>query len=211
MSKKSADLSVEEMEQIAAQLVAASEGLMSVPSAMKTAGFSTPQRKNATLTKRACRKSKGLKVVYVKKPTQTKTSSGTTTCTPAGNPSDEVAVDPAENASVSSLSNPPSNDSSGAHQTLTATSAKSVKRNLEADGSAEKKRQRTSKQKNEADAAQRRREKLESNAIKQATNRLAHIQTLSPSHVLKNGPNRGWLTMLMNYSKQTSAAKPCQK
>jgi len=53
----------EAKERIAAQLVTASEGLISVPQAMKAAGFPTPDRKNSTLIKIVWRKSKDLVVV----------------------------------------------------------------------------------------------------------------------------------------------------
>jgi len=63
MSKKASAMDKEAKERIAAHLVTASEGLISVPQAMKAAGFPTRDRKNSTLIKRAWRKSKDLVVV----------------------------------------------------------------------------------------------------------------------------------------------------
>jgi len=66
MSKKAAAFDKEAKERIAAQLVTASEGLISVPQAMKLADFPTPDRRNSTLIKRVYKKSKNLIVVNQK-------------------------------------------------------------------------------------------------------------------------------------------------
>jgi len=63
ISKKDSEMDKEAKDRIAAQLATASKGLISVPQAMKAAGFPTPDRKNSTLIKRVWRRSKDLVVV----------------------------------------------------------------------------------------------------------------------------------------------------
>ena len=46
MSKKGGSVSKEDRERLATQIVAASEGLLTVPQAMKTAQLQTPDRMN---------------------------------------------------------------------------------------------------------------------------------------------------------------------
>ena len=60
MPPKNKPISQEDRERIAAQLVASSEGTMSVPDAMKQANLETPIRKNDTVRKRVYRNSKKL-------------------------------------------------------------------------------------------------------------------------------------------------------
>jgi len=56
-------MSKEDRERLAAQVVAASEGLITVPRAMKTAWMQTPDRKNPSAQKRVYRQAKNLVVV----------------------------------------------------------------------------------------------------------------------------------------------------
>jgi len=59
-------LSGEEKERLAMQIVAACEGIISVPKAMKQVGFNAPTRKNTTISKRVHRTSKNMAVVKEK-------------------------------------------------------------------------------------------------------------------------------------------------
>ena len=104
MPKKKTNLSVAEKERIAAQLLAASEGLFSTAQAMKTAGLKTPER-SETSKKRVYRKAQKIKLVGHKDGVATLGSS-TTVSTPR-----QLLMEPNTNSqlSVSSLSAPPSN------------------------------------------------------------------------------------------------------
>ena len=104
MPKKKTNLSVAEKERIAAQLLAASEGLFSTAQAMKTAGLKTPER-SETSKKRVYRKAQKIKLVGHNDGVPTLASS-TTASTPR-----QLLMEPNTNSelSVSSLSAPPSN------------------------------------------------------------------------------------------------------
>jgi len=58
MPKKKVQRSQEEKEKLAARIVASSDGEISIPAAMKTAGINTPSTKNNTIYKRVHRESK---------------------------------------------------------------------------------------------------------------------------------------------------------
>ena len=115
--KKRPVLSVNEKERIAAQLLAASEGLISTAQAMKTAGLRTPER-SETSKKRVYRKAQKIKCVGVDDGATTLASSGSAS-TPR-----QLVMEPNLNSqeqSVSSLSAPPSNSpSTTTAQTTTA-------------------------------------------------------------------------------------------
>jgi len=107
--KKRPVLSVEEKEQIAAQLLAASEGLLSTAQAMKTCGMTSPQRSESR-KKRVYRKAKKIKCVGLDDLTTTIAASASAS-TPR-----QLVMEPVptsqEQHSVSSLSAPPSNSPS---------------------------------------------------------------------------------------------------
>jgi len=73
--KKRAVLSVEEKEQIAAQLLATSESLISTAQAVKTAGLKSPER-SETNKKRVYRKAQKIKCIGVDESASTIASSG---------------------------------------------------------------------------------------------------------------------------------------
>jgi len=83
------------------------------------------------------------------------------------------------------LSNPPSNASSTTCLSTTTNEVSEIQRSLVNDiAKGKKKRRRTSKQKNEADALKAKRKKQESKAAKFATKQIAFTQQVSPSHTL---------------------------
>jgi len=167
MSKKGSAVDNEAKERIAAQLVSASEGLISVPQAMKLAKFPTPDRKNSTLIKRVYRKSKNLVVVDQKSRASDATSKSASVVPPAeliGGTN--VAAD---GHSVSSLSEPPSGQSRTTINSVPAEDVNSVKRTLAPPTHEGVKRRRTSKQKHQDDADKKRRQNNEKAAIKMAT------------------------------------------
>jgi len=179
-------LSDETKERLAAQMVAASEGLVSVPQAMKQVGFDTPSRKNRTITKRVLRQSKNFVIVDEKKVSRTSAaSSGSMAASVLENPT-TTRTNVLETASLSSLSNPPSNSSSATRLSASQADAAAVKRSLAIDDAEknEKRRRRSSQQKNNADAVKAKMRKQESKAVKFATRQIAFTQTVSPSHVL---------------------------
>jgi len=102
MTKKKTNLSVEEKERIAAQLLAASEGLISTAEAMKTAGLKTPKQ-TETSKKRVYRKAQKIKLVGPDDGVTTLASSATTS-TPRHLIKEP---NPTLQHSISSLSAPP--------------------------------------------------------------------------------------------------------
>jgi len=121
MSKKALANDKETKEHIAAQLVAASEGLISVPKAMKTAGFPTPDRKNSSIIKRVHRKSKS----------QKSRASDATSKSDAADLVDLTTIAaPADGQSGSSLSEPASGPSRATTNSLSIDDVNSVKRAL---------------------------------------------------------------------------------
>jgi len=185
MSKKTSALSSEEKEWLAVQIVAASEGIISVPKAMKEVGFDTPTRKNTTISKRVYRTSKNM-VVVKEKPG----SAGSISI-----PSTRVAtvVGASVNSSVSSLSNPPSNRARGRATRQSIDTPESIKRTLPLADPPPKKRRRTSKQKNQDDAAKAMETKKQNHAIKMVTKKIAFAKTVSPSHPYAKMPQRDFV------------------
>jgi len=109
-------MSKEDREQLAAQMVAASEGPISVPQAMKTVRMQTPDRKNPSVQKRLCRQAKTLVVVNYQ---SIGTSVASTPLQAEHQPPIAITQNGTDTASVSSLSEPPTNSSK--ETTITAT------------------------------------------------------------------------------------------
>jgi len=103
MPKKKNNLTVEEKERIAAQLLAASEGMLSTAEAMKSIGMTTPQRSESR-KKKVYRRSKDIRLVSGKDASVTVASS-----TAASTPRQLMMEPNSQDQSVSSLSAPPSN------------------------------------------------------------------------------------------------------
>jgi len=173
MSKKVAGKSKEDLERLAAQIVAASEGLITVPQAMKTARMQTPDRKNPSVQKRVYRKAKSLVVVD-----QKSLSIGASTTAASVDILDvaNAQIDTnktIDNNSVSLLSEPPSNSSKQTTISAGVEDVNSVKRSLVVGGgdddSAKKKTRRTPKQKHREDAEKLQQFAREKQAIKMAT------------------------------------------
>jgi len=104
--KKRPVLSKEEKERIAAQLLAASEGLISTALAMKTVGFKSPERDEKT-KKRVYRKAQKIRCVGGHDDTTAMWGSSASTSTPR-----QLVMEPnprSQDHSISSLSAPPSN------------------------------------------------------------------------------------------------------
>ena len=183
MSKKTSDAPIEEKERQAAQIFVAFEGRISVPQAMKHAGFDAPMRKNPSTAKRISRKAK--KLIVVDKST---VSSGEVASTPSTSTTVLASSIQAPNAntgsSVSSLSAPPSQSSRSTNQSATLVEQQQVQRNLLC-APPTKKRRRSSKEKHKDDAEKRRAEKLESKAIKTATTRIANMATMPDGNPMK--------------------------
>jgi len=162
----------EAKERIAAQLVTASEGLISVPQAMKAAGFPTPDRKNSTLIKIVWRKSKDLVVV------DQKSRSGDSASKTVSNKPQPARIEGqtvvGDGQSISSLSEPPSGPSRTTTNSVPIDDVNAVKRALVPPPHKVVKRRRTSKQKHQDDADKRRRLNNEKSAIKMITNEIDH-------------------------------------
>jgi len=162
----------EAKERIAAQLVTASEGLISVPQAMKAARFPTPDRKNSTLIKRVWRKSKDLVVV------DQKSRSGDSASKTVSNEPQPARIEGqtvvGDGQLISSLSEPPSGPSRTTTNSVPIDDVNAVKRALVPPPHKVVKHRRTSKQKHQDDADKRRRLNNEKAAIKMITNEIDH-------------------------------------
>ena len=100
---------------LVAQIVVASEGLISVPKATREVGVDTPSRKNNTISKREHRAAKGLVIVDEK----TVSFFATVVASTGSNRVSTVVAASIEHSSASSLSNPPSNTTTrNARQTV---------------------------------------------------------------------------------------------
>ena len=179
MSKKLSALSDEAKERLAAQIVAASEGLISVPKAMKQVGFDTPTRKNNTISKRVYRTSKRM-VVVDEKTVPSSASASASVSTPRACVTSVVAGS-LENSSVSSLSNPPSGKATRRRNTPESFATPNSP-TLPLPDVPSKKRRRTTKQKNQDDAGKMTKKRKENHAIKMVTKQIAHYKSLSPTH-----------------------------
>ena len=178
MSKKGGSMSKEDRERLAAQIVAASEGLISVPQAMKTARMHTPDRKNPSVQKRVYRQAKNLVVVNHR---SIGTSVASTPLSAEQQPPIGMTQHGTDTASVSSLSEPPTNSSKETTNTATTEDANQLKRTLPVidDASSVKKQRRTPKQKHRDDAGKRRLQLRETEAIKMATREI-HTRKIMP-------------------------------
>ena len=171
MSMKDGSMTKEDRERLAAQIVAASEGLITVPQAMKTARMQTPDRKNPSVQNRVYRKSKSL-VVVDQKSMSTPASASALHETAMDFVNTQIDTAKNDNQSMSSLSEPPSTGNSSRQTTNSAPveEADAVKRYLDVvDNSVKKKTRRTPKQKHNEDAEKLRIKKKESQAMKMAT------------------------------------------
>jgi len=117
MSKKGGPMSKEDREWLSTQIVAASEGLMTVPQAMKTARMQTPDRKNPSVQKRVYRQAKNLVVVDHRLIGTASVSMPASMAKPSDISNTQNGLD---NASVSSLLEPPTNSSKETTTTATA-------------------------------------------------------------------------------------------
>ena len=190
MSKKKAELDLSAKERIAAQIVAASEGLISVPKAMKIAEIATPQRSNDSVRKRVYRESKDLAVVS-KKAVEITVNKKPPPRTPHAN----LASVPRDN-SISSLSR--NSTTTGTPSSGGSLVSELAKRRLPIDdvldgadtAEREKKRRRTSKQKHADDAEKRKQQFRESQAIKHATKTIVARKNMAEEHPFKNKSQR---------------------
>ena len=172
--KKRPVLSVNEKERIAAQLLAASEGLISTAQAMKTAGLKTPER-SETSKKRVYRKAQKIKCVGVDDGATTLASSGSAS-TPR-----QLVMEPNLNSqeqSVSSLSAPPSNSPSTTTAQTTTAEQETIRRQLDPP----KRMRRTSKQKHQEQSEKNKRRKQQSMATKMATTQVQAAKLMDPSN-----------------------------
>lgn len=199
MSSKRSRGSESPRERIAAQIVAAGEGHITVVEAMKKAKIPTPERKNLTKQKRVYRNAKKLVVVHESDiaPVDDDSLEGLV----ARMPRMPSAVDHGGSNSVSSLSGSSDMPSTGGTTVPSVAGVDSiddVRRNLmlddaeDGDGDALTvdtsttiKRRRTTKQKHQAEAEKRKIEKKESQAIKMATIRINNMKDMSPSNPKK--------------------------
>jgi len=157
-------------ERIATQLTA-SEASISVPQAMKAAGFPTPDRNNSTLTKRAWHKSKDLVVV------DQKSRSGDSALKTVSNDAQpsrieellSVMANQCHHSQSHHLAHPEQQQNSAPNDDTTA-----VKRALVPPPHKVGKCRQTSKQKHQDDADKRRRLNNEKAAIKMITNEIDH-------------------------------------
>jgi len=182
MAKKKPSLSLEEKERIAAQLLAASEGLISTATAMKYAGMRTPER-DETRKKRVYRKAQKIKCIGVDAMSSNPASSAS-----ASTPrqlvmeSDQLS----HSQSVSSLSAPLSNSpSTGTMQGPPTAGQDELRRQLEAACEAKpppRKHRRSSTQKHIEESEQNTKRKKQATAIKIATQQIAATMELSPSN-----------------------------
>ena len=185
-----------ERERIAAQIVAAAEGRVTVQEAMKRARIPTPQRNNDSKRRKVARKAKKI-VVLNEKDALNLQKKDATPVEAAGVdrvqelPASAIGISSGAASVCSSLSQ--EQPSGSTHATSrTSNDLDDIRRVLNgstpssADASSStKSRRRTSKQKHREDAEKRATEKRESKAIKVATTRIAAIQLMSPSNPKK--------------------------
>jgi len=189
MPKKKVNLSVEEKERIAAQLLAASEGIISTAEAMKIATLKTPERSEAR-KKKIYRRAKTMKVSGRDNGVITFGSS-TTASTPRQL---QMEADPTSQHSVSSLSAPPSNSTSAStNQGLVTAEQEGLRRQLANDSVSPstnnpqpKKRRRSSQQTHLEQAEKNKKRKAHAEAVKTATTIISSKSLLSPSNPNKS-------------------------
>jgi len=185
MPKKKTNLSVEEKERIAAQLLAASEGLISTAQAMKTAGLKTPER-SETSKKRVYRRAQKIRLIGQEGGATTYASS-TTASTPRQLVMQQNRT---SQLSVSSLSAPPSNSTSNSTNQGPPTEEQEelrrdllvVDTSLTGNNYTPRKHRRSSKQTHLEEAEKQKKRKVQSAAVKTATTRIVNTLELSPSN-----------------------------
>jgi len=191
MPKKKKDLTAAHRERIAAQILAASEGLISTAAAMKSVGFKSPER-DETTKKRVYRLAQKLR-------TGGNTASMASTSMSTHR---QLVMEPnpgLEQQSVSSLSAPPSKlPSTSTNQGPTTLDQDALRRDLavtstRVPGSASsdgKKRRRSLSQKHIEEAEKNRKRKKKAAAIKLATNQIMATKAMSPSNPNKTKSQR---------------------
>jgi len=175
--KKRPVYSVEERERIAAQLLAASEGLLSTAQAMKQAGLNSPEMSESR-KKSVYRHAKDITFVS----TKDSTASSASASTPR-----QLVMEPnptSQEQSVSSLSAPPSNSPSTTIQQATIPEQETLRRQLANvnTGSPTKRTRRTSKQKHFEDSEKNKKRRKQATATKIATTQVAAAKLMSPSN-----------------------------
>jgi len=183
MPPKKRVLTVAEKERTAAQLLAASEGLISTFQAMKTIGLASPQRSDSR-KKRVHRHAQKIKIVRSNEASTTTRSS-----TVASAPRQLVMGinKMAQDQFVSSLSAPPSNSRSNCNNQGPETREQNeLRRQLAINSTKEdvvpqKKRCRSSQQKHLEESEKNEKRKLQSAAVKSATTQIAASMQMSPT------------------------------
>ena len=188
MAKKKKDLTLAEKERLAAQVLAASEGQISTAVAMKTIGFTSPERSESR-KKRLYRHAQKIKVVSANEASTVAPSSASVS-TP-----NQLDMANQSTQSISSLSAPPSySPTNPNNQGPVTREQKELRRQLD-DATADdgndsvpvkvKKRRRSSQQKHLEDSKKNKQRKIQSAAVKSATTQIKESMLMSPTNPKK--------------------------